>query len=56
MVKKVIFKLDSSKASGPDCIPMVVLTFLHTSWTLEYVSEGVFFSRSLEGLIGGHCL
>ena len=25
MVKKVIMKLDSSKASGPDCIPVAVL-------------------------------
>ena len=25
MVKKVIKNLDSSKASGPDCIPVVVL-------------------------------
>ena len=25
MVKKVITKLDSPKASGPDCIPVVVL-------------------------------
>ena len=25
MVKKVIVNLDSSKASGPDCIPVVVL-------------------------------
>ena len=25
MVEKVITNLDSSKASGPDCIPMVVL-------------------------------
>ena len=25
MVKKVIASLDSSKASGPDCIPVVVL-------------------------------
>ena len=25
MVKKVIANLDSSKASGPDCIPVVVL-------------------------------
>ena len=25
MVKKVILNLDSSKASGPDCIPVVVL-------------------------------
>ena len=26
MVKKVIKNLDSSKASGPDCIPLVLLT------------------------------
>ena len=25
MVKKVIMKLDSSNASGPDCIPVMVL-------------------------------
>ena len=25
MVKKVIMNLDSAKASGPDCIPLVVL-------------------------------
>ena len=25
MVKRVIMNLDSSKASGPDCIPVVVL-------------------------------
>ena len=25
MIKKVITNLDSSKASGPDCIPVVVL-------------------------------
>ena len=25
MVKKVIMNLDSSKASGPDCIPVVVV-------------------------------
>ena len=25
MVKKIITNLDSSKASGPDCIPVVVL-------------------------------
>ena len=28
-------------------------TFLYTSWTLQYVSEGVLFSRLLEGFIGG---
>ena len=26
MIKKVIKNLDSSKASGPDCIPLVLLT------------------------------
>ena len=35
MVKKVIMNLDLSKASGPDCIPVVILknceTFLHIS-------------------------
>ena len=25
VIKKVILKLDASKASGPDCIPLVVL-------------------------------
>ena len=27
MVKKVVMNLDLSKASGPDCIPVVVLTY-----------------------------
>ena len=27
MAKKVITNLDSSKASGPDCIPVVVLKY-----------------------------
>ena len=64
MVKKVITNLDSSKASGADCIPVVVLqncelwawTFIHTSWILKHVSERVLFSRLLEGLIGGPCI
>ena len=47
--------LDSSKASGPDCIPVVVLKNckLCISWTLQYLPKGVLFSRLLEGLIGG---
>ena len=45
MVKKVIRNLDSSKASGPDCILVVFLKNIHTSWTLQYVSERVLFSR-----------
>ena len=32
MVKKVITYLDSSKVSGPDCIPLVVLK----NWELEF--------------------
>ena len=47
MVKKVITNPDSSKASGPDCISAVVLS---------YVSEGALFSRLLKGLIGGPCI
>ena len=31
-------------------------TFIHTSWTLQYVSERVLFSKFLEGLIGGPCI
>ena len=56
MVTRVITNLDSLKACGLDCIPVIVLwawTFIHTSWTLQYVSEGVLFSRLVEGLIGG---
>ena len=45
--------------SGPGFIPVVVLKncepelFMHTSWTFQFVSEVVLFSRLLEGLIGG---
>ena len=61
MVKKVIMNLDSSKASGPDCIPVVVLKncepeLSHILAELFNVSERVFFSRLLEGLIGGPCI
>ena len=57
MVKKVIKNLDSSKASGPDCIPELWAgTFIYTSWTLQYVSEGVLFSKLLEGLMNGPCI
>ena len=60
LVKKVITILDSSKASGPDCIPVVVL--LNSKAELSYivaelyVSERVLFSRLLEGLISGPCI
>ena len=50
--------LDSSKVSGPDCIPMVALKNCEPE--LSYIladffnmSERVLFSRLLEGLIGG---
>ena len=63
MVKKVITNLDSFKASGPDCIPVVVLknceaelSYIVALQTLQYVSERVLFSRLLEGLIGGPCI
>ena len=61
MVKKVRTNLDSSKASGPDCIPMVVLKNCEPELSyipakLFNVSEGVLFSRFLEGLIGGPCI
>ena len=58
MIKNVIMNLDSSKASGPDCIPLVVLKnckpeFSYILAALFNVSERVLFSRLLEGLIGG---
>ena len=40
MVKKVITNLDSSKASGPDCIPMVVLKNCEPE--LSYILATVF--------------
>ena len=42
MIKKVIMNLDSSKASGPGSKELWTWTFIHTSWTLQYVSERVF--------------
>ena len=59
MVKKVKTNLDSLKASGPDSGGSKELwawTFIHTSWTLQYVSEPVLISRLLQGLIGGPCI
>ena len=58
MVKKFIMNLDLSKASGCDCIPVVVLKNCETELSyilaeLLQVSEGVLFSRLLEGFIGG---
>ena len=58
MVKIYLY---SSKASGPDCIPVVVLKNCKPELSyilaeLFNVSERVLFSRLLEGLIGGPCI
>ena len=51
MVKKIITDLDFSRASGPDCIPVVVLrncepelSYILAETFNEYVSEGVMIS------------
>ena len=61
MVKKVITNLDSSKVSGPDCIPVVFLKNCEPD--LSYILAELFnmylkvlFSRLLEGLINGPCI
>ena len=60
IVKKVITNLDSSKVPGLDCIPVVVLkNYEQISYRLAelfIMSEGVLFSRLLEGLICGPCI
>ena len=59
MVKKVITNLALSMASGPDCILVVVLKNCEPdlSYILaELLSEGVLFSRLLEGFISGPCI
>ena len=62
MVKKVIMNLDSSKASDPDCIPVVVLKNCEPelSYTLAELFNKClkepFFPRQLEGLICGPCI
>ena len=58
MVKKVIMNLDSSKASGLDCVPVVVLKDCNPELSkilaeLFNMSEAVLFSRLLEGLMSG---
>ena len=61
MVKKVIMNFDLLKASGPDCIPVVVLKNCEPK--ISYIVAELFniclkalFSRFLEGLIGGPCI
>ena len=62
MVKKVLTNLDSSKASGPNCIPVVVLKNCQPELScilaelFNILSERLLFSRLLEGLIGGPCI
>ena len=53
MVKKVIMNFDLSKASGRDCIPVVIIKNCEPE--LSYILAGL-FSRSLEGFIGGPCI
>ena len=43
------------KASGPDCIPVVVLKNCEPELSYILLSEGVLFFRLLEGFIGGPC-
>ena len=61
MFKKVTTNLDSSKASGPDFIPVAVLKncepeLLFILVEIFNVSERILFSRLLEGRIGGLCI
>ena len=59
MVKKVITNLDFPKASGADCILVVVLKNCeseHSYILVELFNEGVLFSKLLEGFIGRPCI
>ena len=61
MVKKVIMNLDLSKASSPDCIPLVVLkncepkrSYLLAEFFNKCLKESCF--PDLEGFISGPCI
>ena len=61
MAKKITANLDSSKVSGPDCTPGVVLKNYEPEPSYILVelfntSLRVLFSRLLEGLITLHCI
>ena len=62
LVKKVVTKLQLPKAFGPNLISvgrskeLCTWTFIHSSWTLQYVSEEIVFYKLLEGLISGPCI
>ena len=55
LVKKVITNLDSSKASGPDCISVVVLKNCESELSCIlaelFNKKGIFSSKFLQGLI-----
>ena len=62
MVEKVIMNLDLSKASGPDCILVVVLknckpelSYILAELFNKCLKESCFF-RLLEGFISGPCI
>ena len=57
MLKKVIIYLDLSKASAPDCIPVVILNICEPK--RSYILAKLFnklSSRLLEGFISGPCI
>ena len=54
--KAELFAKNFSKNSNLDESGISDISFIHTSWTLQYVSEGALFSRLLEDLIKGHCI
>ena len=61
MVKKVITNLDLSKASDPDCIPVVVLkncvpelSYILAELFNKCLKESCF--PDVEGFIGGPCI
>ena len=62
MVIKVITNIDSSNASGPDCIPVVVLKNCEPGLSyilaelISKMSQGGLFSRLLEGPVAGPCI
>ena len=51
MFKKVVVNLHSSKASGPACIPVIILKNCGPEFSY-ILAEKVLLSRFLEGLIG----
>ena len=63
MVKKVITNLDLSKASGPDCIPVVVLknyepelSYILTELFHKCLKECCFPNYFPDCFIGGPCI